>query len=51
MANRHEEIRYLREKAQQFRKLAATHKTQISAQLIEIAAELEARADALARDA
>ena len=51
MADRHEEIRYLRDKAKQFRDIATAHKTEISPKLIEIAEELEARADALERGA
>lgn len=47
MANRREEIRYLREKARQFRELAQTYKTEISPKLLDIAIELEKRADAL----
>ncbi len=47
MADRHEEIRYLRQKARQFRELARAYPTEISPKLIEIAEELEARAGAL----
>jgi hypothetical protein len=46
-AGRADEIRYLREKASQFRQLAKTYKTEVSAKLNEIAQDLEARADAL----
>ena len=49
MANRDEEIRYLRDKAMQFRTLARTYKTEISPQLVKIAEELESRADKLER--
>jgi hypothetical protein len=47
MANRASEIRYLREKAGQFRELAQTYKGEVSSKLLEIAEELDARADAL----
>jgi hypothetical protein len=49
MADRANEIRYLRQKAQQFRELAAAYDTAISPLLLEIAEELEQRADALER--
>jgi hypothetical protein len=39
-----EEVRYLREKAKQFRELAATFKTEMSKKLVQIAADFEARA-------
>ena len=51
MAKRREEILYLREKAQQFRKLATDHNTEVSPRLVEIAQELEARAAELERGA
>jgi hypothetical protein len=44
---RTDEIRYLREKANQFRELARTYRNDISAKLIEIASDLENRAKAL----
>lgn len=47
MPNREEEIRYLRQKARQFRELASAYPTEISPKLCEIAEELEARATAL----
>jgi hypothetical protein len=47
MADRSEEIRYLRRKAQQFRELARQYPTDISPKLYEIAIELELRADEL----
>jgi hypothetical protein len=47
MADHSEEIRYLRRKARQFRELAATYDTEISPLLLEIAVELELRADML----
>jgi hypothetical protein len=46
---RAEEIRYLREKAQQFRELAKTYKSDISMKLMEIAQDLDGRADLLER--
>lgn len=50
MADRKAEIRYLREKAQQFRMLARTYRTEISPKLNEIARDLDERADALEKD-
>ncbi len=47
MADRSEEIRYLRKKARQFRELAAAYDTDLSPRLLEIAIELELRAQAL----
>lgn len=47
MNDREEEIRYLRHKARQFRELAIQYETEISPKLLEIAIELEERADAL----
>jgi len=47
MADRADEIRYLRQKARQFRELAGAYQTEISPLLLEIAMELELRADAL----
>jgi hypothetical protein len=47
MVDRVSEVRYLREKAQQFRVLAKTYDSEISPKLLEIAMELDARADAL----
>ena len=47
MPDREEEIRYLRQKARQFRELASAYPTEISPKLCEIAEELEARATAL----
>ena len=47
MAYRASEIRYLREKARQFRELAQIYKGEVSSKLLEIAEELDARADAL----
>jgi hypothetical protein len=49
MIDKSEEIRYLREKAIQFRELARTYKTEISPKLLEIADDLEARAAQLER--
>jgi len=51
MVDRVGEIRYLREKAQQFRVLAKTYDNDVSPKLLEIARELDARADALERGA
>jgi hypothetical protein len=48
-AGRADEIRYLREKAKQFRELARTYRNDISTKLIEIAHDLEHRAEALER--
>jgi hypothetical protein len=48
-AGRTDEIRYLREKAKQFRELARTYRNDISAKLVEIACDLEDRAEALER--
>ena len=50
MADRTDEVRYLRLKARQFRALAASYDTEISRLLLEIAVELELRADALERE-
>jgi hypothetical protein len=47
MVDRLGEIRYLREKAQQFRVLAKTYDHEVSPKLLEIAKELDARANAL----
>ncbi|HEV2546142.1 MAG TPA: hypothetical protein VGU20_02285 [Stellaceae bacterium] len=47
MLDRLSEIRYLREKAQQFRVLAKTYDNEVSPKLLEIAKELDARANAL----
>ena len=47
MIDRPSEIRYLREKAQQFRVLAKTYDNEVSPKLLEIAKELDARANAL----
>ena len=47
MTNRSEDIRYLREKAKQFRELANIYKTEISEKLREIANDLDARATEL----
>lgn len=44
-----DEIRYLRRKARQFRELATSYQTDISPKLLEIAIELEQRADELER--
>lgn len=46
-ADRVEEVRYLRDKARQFRELARTYPTDISERLLDIALELEQRADVL----
>lgn len=46
-ADRSDEARYLRQKAKQFRELAKTYKTEISGKLLEIAQDLEARAESL----
>jgi hypothetical protein len=50
MAQRADETRYLRRKAQQFRKLARQYWTEISPKLLEIALELEQRADQLEQE-
>ncbi len=47
MKDRSSEIRYLRDKARQFRELANTHKSELSSQLLAIAEEFERRADQL----
>jgi len=49
MADRADEIRYLRQKARQFRELASAYETEISPLLLEIAEALELRAEALER--
>jgi hypothetical protein len=49
MADRASEIRYVREKANQFRVLAKTYEGQVSLMLLQIAEELGVRADALER--
>ena len=46
-ADRSDEARYLRQKAKQFRELARTYKTEISGKLMEIAQDLESRAEQL----
>ena len=46
-ADRSDEARYLRQTAKQFRELARTYKTEISGKLIEIAQDLESRAENL----
>jgi len=46
-ADRSDEARYLRQKAKQFRELAKTYKTEISGKLLEIAQDLELRAENL----
>ena len=46
-ADRSDEARYLRQKAKQFRELARTYKTEISGKLMEIAQDLETRAENL----
>jgi hypothetical protein len=51
MADRLSEITYLREKAKQFRVLAKTYDNELSPKLLEIARELDERADALERGA
>jgi hypothetical protein len=50
MADHRDEIRYLRRKARQFRALARQYSTEISPKLLEIAMELELRADQLEKD-
>lgn len=50
-ADRSDEARYLRQKAKQFRELARTYKTEISGKLLEIAQDLEMRADHLDKGA
>lgn len=47
MANQASEIRYFREKARQFGELAQTYKGEVASKLLEIAEELDARADVL----
>jgi hypothetical protein len=49
-ADRSDEARYLRQKAKQFRDLAQAYKTEISGKLLEIARDLEGRADSLEKD-
>ena len=44
-----EEVAILRTKAEKLRELATAHTTPLSPQLLEMTAELEARADTLAR--
>lgn len=51
MADHTDEIRYLRRKARQFRDLATQYETEISPRLLEIALELEQRADEIERGA
>ncbi|HEX9488751.1 MAG TPA: hypothetical protein VF930_00615 [Stellaceae bacterium] len=46
-ADRSDEARYLRQKAKQFRDLARTYKTEISGKLLEIAQDLDTRAENL----
>lgn len=46
-ADRSDEARYLRLKAKQFRELARTYKTEISGKLLEIAQDLDTRAENL----
>ena len=50
-ADHSDEARYLRQKAKQFRELAKTYKTEISGKLLEIARDLEARAENLDKGA
>ena len=50
-ADRSDEARYLRQKAQQFRELARTYKTEISGKLLEIAQDLDTRAENLEKGA
>jgi hypothetical protein len=50
-ADRSDEVYYLRQKAKQFRDLARTYKTDISGKLLEIAQDLETRADNLEKGA
>ena len=47
MADRANEIRYLREKANQFRGLAQTSEGEVALKLLDIAEEIGALADAL----
>jgi hypothetical protein len=49
--DRSDEARYLRQKAKQFRELARTYKTEISGKLMEIAQDLESRAENLEKGA
>ncbi|HKW52327.1 MAG TPA: hypothetical protein VJO12_01440 [Stellaceae bacterium] len=49
--DRSDEARYLRQKAKQFRELARTYKTEISGKLMEIAQDLETRAEDLEKGA
>jgi hypothetical protein len=44
-----EEVAILRTKAEKLREMATAHTTPLSPQLLEMAAELEARADTLTR--
>jgi hypothetical protein len=44
-----EEVAILRSKAEKLREVAAAHQTPLSPQLVEMAAELEDRAETLAR--
>jgi hypothetical protein len=50
-ADRSDEARYLRLKAKQFRELARTYKTEISGKLLEIARDLDTRAENLEKGA
>ena len=40
----HSDVAYLREKAEQFRKLATRYETPLAAKMLELAADLEAKA-------
>lgn len=42
--------RFLREQAERLRDIATTHKTELSATLLKMARELEARADQIEND-
>ena len=49
MTERARDAKYLRDKAKQFRRLAIEYDTAISKQLLDIAEELEKRADDIER--
>jgi hypothetical protein len=50
MADRERDVRHFREEAQQFRELANQYDSVISGHLLDIAAELDRRADKIERE-
>jgi hypothetical protein len=46
-----QEAQFLRDRAQRLREMATAHQTPLSGQLLDIAAELDARADELEKSA